>query len=120
MAEGQFTGKRGGYLYTDEAGREYLLLLDNTLATLAGTGLVRATTANSTTSSPKPIRFKPRGVYWESTTSATPGRKFIICGTQLSALYASNAPVALTIDGIAGVTTGRKGESLSYLQLPAT
>lgn len=120
MAEGQFTGQRSGYLYTDDAGREYLLQLDNTLATVANNGLVRATTANSGSAENKPIRFQPRGVHWESTVAATPGRKFLICGTALATLYASNVPVTITIDGVAGVTTGRKGERYSYLNLPSS
>lgn len=112
MGLGQFTGSRSKYQYTDDQGETLNLKLDDTLAGLTGTGLTAAVAGEGT---PKPTGFQPRGVYWKGTaTGFTTARKFIICGTTDAALYASNTPQALTIDGVAGITTGRRGESLSF------
>lgn len=119
MPQGQFLGSRAPYIYESDSGQQYLLLLDTTLATLANTGLVAATATNAAGATPRPLRFKPRGVWWQSTTAGTPGRKFLICGDVTAGLYASQTSQAVTIDGIAGVTTGRVGEQLTYVRLPS-
>jgi len=107
----QRLGPRSYYTYTSDSGTEYSLLIDDTLATVAGTGLVLET--SSSTSSPPPRRFKPRGVFWESNTVGLSG-KFIVCGTIDGALYSNDSSTAVTIDGEVGRTTGRKGEKVSY------
>jgi len=120
MAEGQYTGQRKAYLYTPDSGDNvYLISTDVTLATLAGTGLVEATTANIANARPAPKRFKPRVVFWQGTLNGRTVRKAIICGTTGAALYDKDSPQAVTIDGVAGSTTGRRGEKLSFLNLTA-
>lgn len=112
MGIGQFTGTRSKYQYTNDQGETYNLKLDDTLATLTGTGLTAAVAGEGI---PKPTGFQPRGVYWKGTaTGFTTARKFIICGTVDAELYGSDSPQAVTIDGVAGITTGRRGESLSF------
>ena len=117
MAVGQLLGPRSWYLYTGEDGAtQYLMLLDDTLAGLTGTGLVAATTANSAGVPQAPKRFKPRVVFWQINGGSN--RKNIICGTKNASLYASNGAAALTIDGDAGTVTGRRGEFISFANLP--
>lgn len=115
MPVGQFTGGRSAYIYENDAGTTYLLSLDTTNASLPGTGLVLATTATAATGSPKPARFTPRGVFWQATSAPIGARKFLTCGDVTSTLYASETSQALTVDGVAGVTTGRVGEKMSFL-----
>lgn len=116
MPEGQFSGARASYEYTSDTGASYLLTLDETLGTVANNGLVAATTATTAISAPK--RFQPRVVYWQGTLDGRIVRKQLVCGTAAATLYASNVSQAVTIDGVAGVTTGRKGEQVSFLKLP--
>jgi hypothetical protein len=120
MAEGQFTGKRSAYLYTSDAGQQYLIRTDDTLATLGGTGLIAATTANATGAQNPPKRFKPRGVHWQGVLNGRIVRKFIITnGGDSATLYVSGVVTSLTIDGVVGNTTGRRGEVHSYAALPS-
>jgi len=113
----QRLGSRSYYTYTSDSGDDYNLLLDDTMATLPGTGLVLE--AANSDSSPPPRRFKPRGVFWESNTQGL-SSKFIVCGTVGSTLYSQNSSTSVTIDGEAGRTTGRKGEKVSYGGNPPT
>lgn len=115
MAEGQFTGTRSQYVYTNDGGGKYVLLLDDTLATLTGTGLTAYDPANPGGATPPPRRFKPRIVYWQGTQADfTTKRKALVCGTTSGTLYTSVASQTLTIDGVAGKTTGRRGEKLTF------
>ena len=112
MPAGQFTGPRKKYAYTNDQDETINLKLDETLATLAGTGLTASVAGQG---GPKPTGFEPRGVYWKGTAAGyETARKFIICGTTDATLYASDSPQALTIDGVAGITTGRRGERLTF------
>lgn len=118
MPEGQFTGERKTYLYTPDSGDNiYLITTDATLGDLAAAGLTEATTANVGTAQPAPKRFKPRVVFWQGELNGNRVRKSIICGTVDATLYDSDSPQALTIDGVAGSTTGRRGERLSFLSV---
>jgi hypothetical protein len=120
MAEGQYTGRRSAYLYTSDAGQQYLIRTDDTLATAAGTGLIAATTGNSAAAQSPPKRFKPRGVHWQGTLNGRIVRKFLICnGGNDASLYSSGIVINLTIDGVSGSTTGRRGEQQSYASLPS-
>ena len=119
MPEGQFTGDRARYVYESDDGTKYRLFLDTTLATAAGsgegtpgTGLVADTPEAGAQN--KPTKFKPRCVFWQGTLGGTLRRKALICGTTEAGLYTSKTPVILTIDGVTGVTTGRRGEQMSY------
>jgi len=114
MAEGQFTGSRGKYTYTDDAGGKIVLRLDDSLV-FTNSALTVFDPVADAAASPKPLRFKPRGVYWQATAAGFVGkRKFLVCGAITATLYASNAPQALSVDGVAGVTTGRRGETQSF------
>lgn len=114
MAEGQFSGPRSKYVYTDDTGKDYILRLDNTLAALSTT-LTAFDPANPGTATKKPDGFKPRGVYWLATATGYEGRKkFIVCGDGTDTLYNTTIGATLTIDGIAGRTTGRRGEQLTF------
>lgn len=120
MAEGQYQGKRGYYLYTSDVGEVYVIQTDQTLATVAGTGLIPATRQSVGNANRPPVRFKPRGVHWQGELGGRIVRKFIVCnsGTD-NVLFSSGFSVGVTIDGVAGVTTGRRGESATYANLPA-
>lgn len=117
MAEGQFSGRRRPYLYTSDSGEVFLLLKDETVGDIAGSGLVRATTANIGNASAVPKRFEPRGVYWQGELNNRVVRKFITCAAT-GTLYVGNVPQALTIDGVAGSTTGKRGEQLTFVSIP--
>ena len=112
MPEGQFLGTRSAYVYTTDAEDLYILQLDDTLASLAGTELDDYTGQANT--KPAPKRFSPRIVYWESDDRTK--RKRIVCGKPDAALYGQETSSALTIDGISGFTTGRVGEKLTYVK----
>ena len=112
MPEGQFLGSKSKYVYETDSGEEYVIRRDDTLAALTGTGLVAYDPATNAGASPAPGRFKPRVVFWESTDGQY--RKEVICGTVTAELYSSDVAQTLTIDGIAGSTTGRRGEKLSF------
>lgn len=117
MPEGQYSGQRRPYLYTSDSGEVFALLKDETLGDIAGTGLVRATTANIGNASPVPKRFMPRGVHWQGELDGDVVRKFLVCEAT-GTLYQGNAPQAVTIDGVAGTTTGRRGEQQTFLSIP--
>lgn len=115
MPEGQFTGPRAKYVYTSDTGDDIILRLDSSLV-IPTSALTTYDPVEDTAATAKPLGFKPRGVYWQATATDFEGRrKFLIAGDVSAGFYASNIPVAVTIDGVAGVTTGRRGEVLSYL-----
>lgn len=114
----QFLGPRATYLYVSDSGEEFTLQLDSTLATLPGTGLRLATTADN--ASEKPKRFKPRGIYWQD---AQGRRKFIVCNVVAEGYYTAGGSVAIVIPGTTtadaaeGISTGMRGEQRSYPKL---
>lgn len=114
MPEGQFSGTRSTYIYETDADTKYLLTLDDTLAGLANTQLVKATTANAADATPPPKRFKPRVVFWQGTLDGGLVRKALVCGKASSTLYNKATSQSLTIDGVSGSTTGRRGEKLTF------
>jgi len=113
MPEGQFTGKRATYDYVADDGTEYRLTLDETLGNIASAGLGKTTTASTSTEVPK--RLKPRVVYWQGTLGTRIVRKAIVCNTD-GGLYSSSSQ-NLTIDGVAGTTTGRRGEKFTFTKV---
>lgn len=114
MPVGQFTGTRGKYVYTSDTDDEYILEMDTTLAALSST-LTAFNPASPGDATPAPKRFKPRGVHWQGTAAGFEGkRKFIVCGTTEDTLYDTSVSATLTIDGAAGKTTGRRGETLTF------
>lgn len=114
MPEGQFLGRKDSYLYVSDDNKSYIIRRDVTLATIDGTDLVVATVQNSGDGQNAPKRFQPRGVHWQATAAPVGARKFLICGSRQAALYVASASQPVTIDGVAGVTTGRRGETYSY------
>jgi len=111
MPEGQFSGSRAKYEYTSDSGTVYKLTLDATLGDIAGAGLTAAGAAS--TAANKPVGFKPRVVFWQGDLNGDTKRKEIVCnGT--STLYQTDVSQALTVDGVAGTITGRRGEKLTF------
>jgi|FLYL01.1.fsa_nt_gi hypothetical protein len=115
MAEGQFLGSKSRVVYTSDADQSIILTLDDDLIT-AGQSLPSYDPEEPPANvSGKPNRFKPRGVYWQATEGSLAGaRKFLVCGSPDAPLYRTNAGTALAIDGVAGVTTGRRGERVTF------
>lgn len=113
MGVGQFSGPKGKYVYTSDTGDLYLITRDTDLAGTALTEVSLPLYTNQTDVGYAPPRFKPRGVYWKADASPF-YRKFLICGAADAAAYDNSAPVAITIDGIAGKTTGKRGERVTY------
>lgn len=119
MPIGQFTGSRQTYIYVADDNNSYLLTMDETLGSIDGSGNTVATVANSADASNRPVRFEPRGVHWQATAAPIGARKFIVCGDRTDDLYTAETSQAVTIDGVAGVTTGRRGEQFTYARLSA-
>lgn len=113
MPEGQFTGVRATYDYEADDGQMYRLTLDETLGSLTGTGMGKTTTASTSTEIPK--RLKPRVVYWQGELDGRMVRKALVCNTD-GALY-SSVSTDVTIDGVAGSTTGRRGEKFTFTKV---
>jgi len=108
-----FTGTRSAYVYTNDDGTtEYIIELNDLLASVTGTDLEDYT--GQAGAFPKPDRFEPRCVYWESDDKVY--RKKIVCGTTDSALYKPTTSQAVTVNGVSGKTTGRVGEKITFLK----
>lgn len=112
MAEGQFTGSKSKVVYTTDSGKSIILRIDDDLV-VTGSSLPTYDPASPPANiTGKFQRFKPRGVYWEGTATGFEGRrKFLICGDSDATLYAADTPTTVTVDGVAGITTGKRGES---------
>lgn len=117
MPEGQFSGSRSRYVYeTETVDEKFILTLDDSLVT-PGQALQPYDPENPPLGNicPAPKRFKPRIVYWQGTGAGFEGkRKQLVCGTSTAALYATNAPQSVPIDQVDGITTGRRGEVLTF------
>lgn len=111
MPEGQFSGSRAKYEYLSDSGTIFKLTLDETLGNIEAAGLTVALPTSTAVN--KPTGFKPRVVFWQGTLNGDVKRKEIVCG-RTSTLYATDASQALTVDGVAGVITGRRGEKLTF------
>ena len=114
MPEGQFSGQRAAYEYVSDDGSKYLLTLDVTLGGIGATGLTAA--SSGSTAVAKPDRFTPRVVFWQGILNGRTVRKELVCDAD-GTIYTNNSQ-ALTIDGVAGTTTGRRGEKLTFVRLP--
>ena len=104
---GNTLGPRSYFVYPSDSGVNYNILTDDDNG-LAG-GLVKATAGNPR----KPTGMKLRGVYVEGTVGGNLVRKFIAC-SPTAAIYNTDISTAVTIDGTNFLTTGRKGEQLSF------
>ncbi len=100
-------GPRGRYEYESDTGQIYTIETDVDLATAAGLVAV---------SDPEPEglprRFKPRVVFVQATIAGKIARKELVVNGD-SALF-TDSRQTVTIDGTAGTTTGRRGESRSF------
>lgn len=121
MTLGSFLGSKVRVRYQSDSGVDYALTRDQTLANIPGVDLpvIDPGATPPVTGAAPPGRFSPRGVWWQANDDVTPpelrgSRKFLICGEVTSTLYASTSSQAVTIDGIAGRTTGRVGERLTF------
>lgn len=114
--EGQFTGVRASYIYVSDNNTEYLVTLDKTNGDIPELGLTAADSSDAGLPS-LPRRFTKRAVFWEGELNGTQKRKTLTCNSNGSA-YADTAQT-LTIDGVAGKITGRRGEALTFPNLPA-
>lgn len=107
------TGNRlGGKLpvvYESDSGSDYNMKIDADLI-ISSSGLVAGATGGT-----KPIGFKPRGVHAQLIDTGKIFRKFFICGTAASTLYATNTPQVVTADGASFTTTGRRGEQQRFI-----
>lgn len=118
MPEGQFTGERAPYLYTADSGDIYIIVTDKTLGDIPETGLIAATTGNVGDATSAPKRFKPRVSFWQGELDGRQVRKTLVTNGG-SDLISATTPTAITIDGVAGATTGRRGEKITFMSLPA-
>lgn len=100
-------GPRGRYVYTSDTGVDYTIETDVDLAAAAG-----LTAVGTTAPTLKPTNLKPRVVFVQATVAGRLARKELIVNDD-SPLY-TDARQAVTIDGTAGTTTGRRGERLSF------
>lgn len=109
---GNLIGERAKYKYTMDDGTVIKLRLDKTLGDLAACGLSAVTTADNAGN--KPTNFKPRVVYWQHVQAdGTINRKQLVCSAASDA-FNSVDNFNITIDGLAGQTTGRRGEQISF------
>ena len=114
---GNRLGERERYLYESDGGSTYILETDSSLA-IAGFGAGSAAPVAYDPETPgdaipAPRRFKPRGVYVQSSTDGA--RKFIIAFDSTATAYARNNSASYTIDTEAGwLSTGRVGEKQTF------
>ena len=114
---GNRLGPREKYLYESDGGATYIVETDVDLA-IAGFGAAGAAPvvydpANPGTAVSAPKRFKPRGVYVQSTADGA--RKFVIAFDASATAYARLNSSTYTFDGEADwVSTGRVGEKLTF------
>lgn len=106
---GNRLGPRAVYQYTTDGGIEINLLLDDDLV-LTNSGLIFG---DDGTTAPK--RFKPRVVFAQASVDGKIARKAFVCGSPTAPLYVANAPQTITLDGLTFVTTGRRGETQTFI-----
>lgn len=109
MAEGQELGPKASYIYVTDSQDSYVIYRDTDLAMSAITGLTPYTEGSPDLDN-LPRGLMPRGVYWLGYDGIRPVRKFLICGTQDATLFLLKGSGPVTIGGIKGFTTGRRGE----------
>lgn len=118
MAEGQELGPKASYVYLADNSSSYIILRDNDLSLPSFTGLLLYAEGMTGFDS-LPRRVRPRGVHWMGFLNNRMIRKFIICGTPDSILFVARSSTQLTIGGIEGVTTGRRGETETFIRRSA-
>lgn len=106
---GNRLGPRAVYQYTTDAGQEVNLLLDDDLV-VTNSGLIFGDDG-----APAPKRFKPRVVFIQAIVDNRVVRKSLVAGSNTAPLYASSVPQTVNLDGVAFVTTGRRGETQTFI-----
>lgn len=111
-------GAKVDYVYTSDDGNTYSLTTDENLA-IAGLGAADAAPVEFDPNNepanfrgPVPKKFRPRVVFAEADLDGA--RKELVAFDPTSELYQTSSRVAVTVDGEPGVTTGRRGEKLSF------
>ena len=116
MAEGQFLGSKGVYVYTDDSGVQYLIRMDKTLAAIPALGMQAAVDADLTKPT-LPKGFSTRKVLWEGLCDGIKRRKTLTANNTSTAYLAPGSTQFDISDSTQGATTGRVGEKKSYLRL---
>ena len=114
---GNTLGPRAKFIYTSDSGARYVLTMDADLGTAAGLPTRDATSGAGATR--RPTRFKPRVVFLEATVPGAAGSEGYVARKELvvnanNPLYNSDSAAAITIDGLEFISTGRRGEKLSF------
>lgn len=113
---GNRLGDRKKYVYKNDAGGEYILETDASLA-IAGFGAAGAAPVEYDPESPgsagpAPRRFSPRVVYLQANDGA---RKAVIAFDPTASAYERENSASYTIDTETGwQSTGRRGEKLTF------
>lgn len=110
MPEGQYTGEKACYVYVTDTNDNFIVLTDKTLGDLPEAGLTPFTNQDAVN---PPRRFEYRRVFWQGVLDGRTVRKSLIVNTA-GALW-DDSSNQVTIDGVDGSTTGRKGERLTYV-----
>lgn len=118
---GNKLGRRARIVYNaEQSGTIYILQTDADFL-VAGAGAADAAPVEFDPANPpaltgnvsaRPTRFEPRGVYLKEVGGTA--RKFITCTDATADLYATTTPTVVAIDGVDFITTGRRGETLSF------
>lgn len=106
---GNRLGTKTVVTYVTDAGVLINLQLDSDLI-ISNSGLVIGQGGQ-----PKPLRFKPRVVFAQAIVAGRTVRKALVCGTNDAGLFATNVPQSFELDGLVFTTTGRRGETQSYI-----
>lgn len=118
MAQGQYLGKRGKFIYKDDSETSWLLVLDETLGSIAELGLEAANKTNAAGVVQLPPTIKPRYVNWQGVCDGEIVRKRLVCNRD-SLAFDADSSTSFEISGSTeGGTTSRIGERQTFLRLP--
>lgn len=111
-------GGKETYVYISDDGNTYALTTDTDLA-ISGLGAADAAPVvfdpdaePANFRGPIPKRFRPRVVFAEADDDGA--RKELVAFDPTADLYQTSSRAAVEIDGQTGVTTGRRGEKLTF------
>lgn len=115
MAVDTNEGTKAWHVYTDDKDNLWSVYMDTTLAALGGLPLATA----GSVPAEKPRRLKMRRTYYKAADSTSKYRGFIPTGsTALTPTEGhvgwNNVSSAITVNGVACVTTGRTGEKNTF------
>lgn len=96
--------------YVLDNGNTVQLVLSETLDTVSE--LMINLTNESSTAPSAPPRFEPRVVYWVENGGQN-RRRELVCNAA-SPLFQANTSMSLSLGGVAGRTTGKRGERLTF------